>query len=231
MARPRSDIQPRIVRAARERFLAEGVDGASLRTIASDAGTNVGMVFYYFPTKDDLFLAVVEEVYSKLLDDLGVALAGDAPVRDRLKRVFTRIGGASDEEMQVVRLVIRESLLSSARFQRVFARMQRGHVAMLLTAFGEGVRSGEIDASIPLPMLLLTALGMGAMPQFVRRAAGDQPPFAMLPGPEELAQISVDLLFRAIRAARPAARRRPAAPKEAKRRAARGRGREPGRSA
>src|SRR4029077_6434218 len=57
MARPRSDIQPRIVRAARERFLAEGVDGASLRTIASDAGTNVGMVFYYFPTKDDLFLA------------------------------------------------------------------------------------------------------------------------------------------------------------------------------
>ena len=31
MARPRSDIAPRILHAARERFLAEGVDGASLR--------------------------------------------------------------------------------------------------------------------------------------------------------------------------------------------------------
>jgi AcrR family transcriptional regulator len=198
MARPRSDIQPRIVRAARERFLAEGVDGASLRTIASDAGTNVGMVFYYFPTKDDLFLAVVEEVYAKLLDDIGAALAGDDPVRDRLARVFARIGGSSDEELQVVRLVVRESLLSSARFQRVFARVQRGHVAMLLATFGEGVRSGEIDPSIPVPMLLLAALGMGALPQFVRRAAGDQAPFAMLPGPEQLAEISVGLLFRAI---------------------------------
>src|SRR5580700_2287922 len=114
MARPRTDIQPRIVRAARARFLAEGVDGASLRTIASDAGTNVGMVFYYFPTKDDLFLAVVEEVYAKLLDDIGAALAGDDPVRDRLARVFARIGGSSDEKLQVVRLVVRESLLSSA---------------------------------------------------------------------------------------------------------------------
>ena len=31
MARPRSDVGPRIVHAARERFLKEGVDGASLR--------------------------------------------------------------------------------------------------------------------------------------------------------------------------------------------------------
>ena len=92
MGRPRTDIQPRIVRAARARFLAEGVDGASLRTIAADAGTSVGMIFYYFPTKDDLFLAVVEEVYARLLDDLRRALSGDAPVRERLKRAFLRLG-------------------------------------------------------------------------------------------------------------------------------------------
>ena len=45
MARPRSDIEPRIVHAARRRFLKEGVDGASLRTIAKDAGTSIGMVY------------------------------------------------------------------------------------------------------------------------------------------------------------------------------------------
>lgn len=198
MARPRSDIQPRIVRAARARFLAEGVDGASLRTIASDAGTNVGMVFYYFPTKDDLFLAVVEEVYARLLDDIGAALAGDAPLKKRLKRVFARIGTTSEEELAVVRLVAREALLSSARFQRIFARMQAGHVGMLLKAFAEGVQSGEIDASIPPPLLLLSALGLGALPQLVRRAAGDQAPFKTLPVPDALADMSAELLFRAV---------------------------------
>jgi AcrR family transcriptional regulator len=44
MARPASDIQKRIFVAARARFLSEGVDGASLRQIAKDAGTNIGMV-------------------------------------------------------------------------------------------------------------------------------------------------------------------------------------------
>jgi len=74
MARPRSDIAPRVVIAARERFLKDGVDGASLRAIAHDARTSIGMIYYYFPTKDDLFLAVVEQVYEKVLADMASAL-------------------------------------------------------------------------------------------------------------------------------------------------------------
>jgi TetR/AcrR family transcriptional regulator, regulator of autoinduction and epiphytic fitness len=198
MARPRTDIQPRVVRAARARFLAEGVDGASLRTIAADAGTNIGMVFYYFPTKDDLFLAVVEEVYSGLLDDLAKALAGDAPLRARLERVFVRLGNASDEELAVVRLVVREVLLSSERFARVFARMQRGHLALFVMTLAEGVQSGVLDADVSPPLLLIATFALGAMPQLIRRAAGDRPPFSVLPGPEKLAEASMELLLRAI---------------------------------
>jgi AcrR family transcriptional regulator len=198
MPRPRSDIQPRIVHAARARFLESGVDGASLRAIASDAGTNVGMIFYYFPTKDDLFLAVIEEVYVKLLDDIAAALAGDAPVRERLERVFARVGRMSDDELAVVRLVVREVLLSHERFGRVFARMQRGHVGMILSTLAEGIARGDIDGSIPPPLLLISCLGLGAFPQLVRRAAGDRAPFSALPGPEKLAHDSGELLFRAI---------------------------------
>ncbi|HEX8795356.1 MAG TPA: TetR/AcrR family transcriptional regulator [Polyangiaceae bacterium] len=214
MPRPRSDIQPRIVHAARARFLESGVDGASLRAIASDAGTNVGMIFYYFPTKDDLFLAVIEEVYVKLLDDLAAALAGDAPVRERLERVFARIGRASEDEVTVVRLVVREALLSHERFGRVFARMQRGHVGMILSTLAEGISRGEIDAGIPPPLLLLSCIGLGAFPQLVRRAAGDRAPFSALPDPDKLAHESGELLFRAIGATRtrepvPARRPRP----------------------
>lgn len=204
MGRPRTDIQPRIVRAARARFLAEGVDGASLRTIAADAGTSIGMVFYYFPIKDDLFFAVVEEVYASLLDDLRLALSRDAPVRERLHRAFLRLGRASDEELDVVRLVVREALLSSERFRRVLARMRAGHLAMLLSTLQEGVRSGEIDGAVPLPMLLVTTFAMGGVPQFVRRAAGSEPPFGALGSPARLADASVELLFRAIGAREPA---------------------------
>ena len=199
MARPRTDIQPRLLKAARARFLAEGVDGASLRTIAADAGTNVGMIFYYFPTKDDLFLAVVEQVYAGRLEDLSRALAPDVRVRERLERAFTRLGSASDNEIEVVRLVAREALVSSERFGKVLARAQRGHVAMLLATLQEGVELGEIDGTLPLPLVLAAAFGMGGLPQLIRRAAsGRGTPLSMLPPPPELAKASVELLFKAI---------------------------------
>ncbi len=112
---------------------------------------------------------------------------------------------------------MREVLLSHERFGRVFARMQRGHVAMILSTLVEGISRGEIDASIPPPLLLLSCIGLGALPQMVRRAAGDRAPFSMLPAPEKLAHECTELLFRAIGSKK----KRPAAtPPRTKKRAA-----------
>ncbi|MBV9948656.1 MAG: TetR/AcrR family transcriptional regulator, partial [Myxococcales bacterium] len=172
MARPRGDIRPRIVEAARARFLAEGVDGASLREIAREAGTSIGMIVYYFPTKDDLFLAVVEEVYSRVVVDLTKLLSADAPAADRLREVFIRLGRASDLELDVIRLVVREALSSSSRLQGVLARAMRGHIPLLLSTIQDGIEAGEFDQSIPAPLILLAVFGLGAAPQIARRAAG-----------------------------------------------------------
>ena len=197
MARPRSNIEPRILHAARRRFLAEGVDGASLRTIARDAKTNVGMIFYYFPTKDELFLAVVEEVYARLVQDLEGALGEGASARERLGKAFARIGAATDDEVEVIRLVLREALLvpASSRFAQLLQRFREGHLAMVTATLAQGVHEGEIDAAVPLPLLLLTTFAMGALPQLMRRVAGQEPPFSALPLPTELAERALGLLF------------------------------------
>lgn len=202
MARPRSDIQPRLVRAARARFLAEGVDGASLRDIAKDARTNIGMVSYYFATKDDLFLAVVEEVYAKLMEDLASTLHADAPLRERLERVSARIGHLSDHELDVVRLVAREALSSNQRFGRLLARFQAGHIALLVAAVGEGVAAGEIDDRAPLPATLLITVAALAVPQFMRRVLGKRVPLVDLPDADALAATLMDLLFGGIAGSR-----------------------------
>jgi AcrR family transcriptional regulator len=206
MARPRSDIEPRIVHAARRRFLREGVDGASLRTIAKDAGTSIGMVYYYYPKKDDLFLAVVEETYGKLLADMTRALEPDAPIEERIRRLYTRVGTVSDAELATVQLIVREVLVSSARLRRLVARFQRGHIPLVIGALADGVRSGSVDPALPLPLLLLCAISIGAVPQLVRRAMGKESPFAGLPEGAPLAELLVRVLFRGIRtpAANPA---------------------------
>jgi AcrR family transcriptional regulator len=198
MARPRSDIEPRIVHAARRRFLEEGVDGASLRTIAKDAGTSIGMVYYYFPTKDDLFFGVVEEVYGKLLSEMTRALEADAPVEERIRRLYARIGAVSETELATVQLVVREVLVSSSRLRRLVARFQRGHIPLVKGALSDGVKDGSINPELPPALLLLCTLSVGAVPQIVRRALGSRSPFGKLPEGDALARLLVRILFHGI---------------------------------
>ena len=198
MARPRTDIRPRVLHAARARFLAQGVEGSSLRDIARDAKTSVGMVYYYFPTKDDLFLAVVEEVYVGLLADLEKALAPGPTARERLERASRRLGSASADELSVIRLIVHEALLSTERFDRLFQRFQRGHIPLIVAALGDGVTAGEIDAGLPLPLLLVATLGTIALPQVIRRVAGSRAPFSLLPEPESLAKVGAGVLFHGV---------------------------------
>ena len=44
----------RILDAARERFMRDGYEGATVRAIAADAGVDVAMVYYFFDNKEGL---------------------------------------------------------------------------------------------------------------------------------------------------------------------------------
>jgi TetR/AcrR family transcriptional regulator len=195
MARPKSDIEPRILAAARARFLSDGVDGASLRGIASDAGTSIGMVYYYFATKDELFFAVVEEVYGKLLADIEVAIAPDVPVRERAERLFARVARVSDDEVLVMRLVLREALTSNTRFARLRERFQAGHVPLIARLIADGYASGVFNRNLHPMVTMLSFAGMAVVPQIIRRVLDGQLPFANAPAGEELSKLLVAVVF------------------------------------
>ena len=205
MGRPRSDIAPRLVHAARRRFLEDGVDGASLRQIAREAGTNLGMLYYYFPTKDELFLAVVEEVYAGLLRDLRKALDPERPFEDRLRGVYARIGALSDDEFTVMRLVAREAMVSSQRLGRVLARFKEGHIGDVLQTLAEGYQTGRVREEISPAALLPCMAGLAFGLILARRVAdaareGNAEPPWLPAEPAEVAKTAADLLLRGIAA-------------------------------
>jgi AcrR family transcriptional regulator len=204
MPRTRSDIGPRIVHAARARFLAEGVDGASLRAIAQDAGTSIGMVYYYFKTKDDLFFAVVEETYERLLEDLTRACDPKLPPKERMRRLYRRVGEVDAHESQIIRLVVREALVSSTRLTRLIDRFKRGHFPLVIATLADGMREGSIRSDVPPIVLLPIAAAVGVLPQFVLDQLAPRLP---VPHGEELADLLVELLWQGI-GARSSGRRR-----------------------
>jgi AcrR family transcriptional regulator len=200
MARPSSDLSARIVQAARARFLQEGVDGAALRQIARDAGTNIGMVYYYFKTKDDLFFAVVEDVYRVILADLTQLMTTELPEEERVRQLYQRLARISQEEFQVLRLILREALISSARLTRLGQLFLSGHIPIVLRCLLDGMAKGQFRADITPLAALAATFSLGIMPQIVLRLASgtELPAHQALPSPTELAHIMCDILLRGI---------------------------------
>jgi AcrR family transcriptional regulator len=202
MARPRSDIAPRILRAARHRFLARGVDGASLRGIAADARTSIGMVYYYFPTKDDLFLAVVESVYVGFLQDLERTLDAQRPVVERIEGLYRRIGAASPLEREVLRLVLREALTSPARLTRLIRRFRKGHVPLLLSLVRDGFAAGTFSPDVPPPLVLMAMMALGGPGQAMLQVMARRVRLPGIPPAEALAPALVRILLGGVAPAR-----------------------------
>src|SRR3954469_6473951 len=55
----------RILAAATKEFSANGMAGARIYAIAASADVNVALIFYYFKSKDKLFAAVLEQIFTK----------------------------------------------------------------------------------------------------------------------------------------------------------------------
>ena len=205
MARPASDIAERIIVAARARFLREGVDGASLRQIAKDAGTNIGMVYYYYKTKDELFLAIVQDVYGGLLADLTPILTSDLPEEQRFAPVYQRVSQLKPEEFDVLRLVLREALVSSTRLKHLGELFLRGHIPVVLNVLVQGIAKSRLRSD-QSPLLLMAAVfSLGMMPQIVRRVIGNAEAPVALPSPSEIAHVMSDILLHGIAQPKPPA--------------------------
>jgi AcrR family transcriptional regulator len=70
-----------ILGAAAGEFAESGLGGARVDRIAAQAGVNVRMLYYYFSSKDDLFLAVLERAYEVLREaEKGLNLDEAEPV-------------------------------------------------------------------------------------------------------------------------------------------------------
>lgn len=61
-----SDTRRKILEAAKRAFSKHGYDGVSMEDIAREAGVKKALIYYYFPSKDQLF----EEVWREALEEL-----------------------------------------------------------------------------------------------------------------------------------------------------------------
>ncbi len=66
MPRDKSENHEKIIKAAFDEFMTYGFNDASMRRIASECGMSASGLYKHFPSKEDMFAALVEPAYTGL---------------------------------------------------------------------------------------------------------------------------------------------------------------------
>jgi len=77
----------RVLDAAAEQFVAHGYAGTTLRQIAADAGIKAGSIYHHFDSKEALFIAVLDDGISVMLQAFAAtsdSVADDSTTHDQL---------------------------------------------------------------------------------------------------------------------------------------------------
>lgn len=90
------DTREKLIESARDLFLVQGYNATGVAQILKQAGANSGSLYYFFPTKEDLLLAVLEWYRDNIYDGLL------KPVFERVDDPVERVFGVLDSYRQVL---------------------------------------------------------------------------------------------------------------------------------
>jgi AcrR family transcriptional regulator len=144
-----SETRARLVDAAEQVIRDEGYAAASSRRVAQVAGLKPSLVHYYFPTTDDLLLAVFKRGAAQSDAMIEQALASDDPVR-ALWRFFSDTSRTA-LTMEFLALAIHRDKIR-AEIARHSETMRARQAELLERLLGE--RLGEIGAPAGLSLVL-----------------------------------------------------------------------------
>lgn len=121
----------RLLDTAIRQFGSKGLDGASTRAIAAEAGTAMSAITYHYGGKEGLYLAAADRIAAMMAERLGEKLGQDAEIgdddpaaaRDGVVRILTRMADAmaSPDTAAWSPFIVREQMHPTAAFERIYA--------------------------------------------------------------------------------------------------------------
>lgn len=170
-----------VLEAAREVFLSEGYQGATIKMIADRAGVSAGTVLNAEPSKAALLMAIMRGHYEGVAETLGnleSALSGRAG--DRLSALLQLMMDAHLRQIELVSAAIGHSwLVQDETYQRAFDAMDFAWEP-IRRALAAGVEAGEFrrDLDQRAAFASIVDLFMGSLRE-CRRAGGEDPHAAL----------------------------------------------------
>jgi TetR/AcrR family transcriptional regulator len=85
METKKDSTEDKILEAAKNVFIAKGMEGARMQEIADEAGINKALLHYYFRSKERLFEAIFSEIFKFAFPKLSKIILSDAGIVTKIE--------------------------------------------------------------------------------------------------------------------------------------------------
>lgn len=144
------DSRAAILAAAQRLFVERGYRGISMREIAEAVGMTKAALYYHFRDKEQLFVALLQNVLSDLSTLIAESRAGDAACQTQIERVVMRIMLLPPEERASLRLASQELGNLDEATRKAFVQIYHDQfIGRIAAIFEDGVARGEFKALDP----------------------------------------------------------------------------------
>lgn len=153
----------RLLDAAREVFSKRGLEGARVDEIAALSGVNKQLVYYHFGNKQELYLAVLEETYTKIRAEERQLDLAHLPPPEAMEELVAFTFDYCTKNPDFVPLITDENL-HEARHLRQSGIIQELHsplVEMIEETLKRGEKSGVFRSGIDPVQLYISMAGLG----------------------------------------------------------------------
>ena len=135
-----------LLAAAEVEFSTKGLAGARVDVIAEQAAANKRMLYYYFGSKEDLYLAVLERAYGAMREtERKLNFTHLAPL-DAIRALVEFKFDYCQDHQQIIALLAGENMLGAKHLKRSkrLRDMNRSLVESLRTVLDAGEKNGDI---------------------------------------------------------------------------------------
>jgi TetR/AcrR family transcriptional regulator len=98
-------VKARLLSAALELFTSRGYASTTVREIVAAAGVTKPVLYYYFGSKEGIYLALMQETYATFAKRTALLTAHPGTVRERIIHFCTGVLDEFVEQIDVVRLI------------------------------------------------------------------------------------------------------------------------------
>jgi TetR/AcrR family transcriptional regulator of autoinduction and epiphytic fitness len=134
-----------IIQAAIAEFRANGFEVTSMDKIAATAGVSKRTVYNHFPSKEELFAEILNQLWARISAEQAVTYNRDQPLREQLRLMLqAKVQLMADENfLTLARVAIAATIHSPERAQNMIERM--GEREEALTVW---IRAAQADGRL-----------------------------------------------------------------------------------